>query len=110
MTVDPAFWRGRRVLLTGNTGFKGAWLALWLTELGAELHGFSAAPLAGRSLHEQARLDEIVPWTRADVRDAAAVRSALQNPITVTRSMTASGHGAWPPGHCPKGCLGNQGG
>ena len=39
--VDPSFWRGRRVLLTGHTGFKGAWLALWLQSLGARVTGFS---------------------------------------------------------------------
>jgi hypothetical protein len=38
---DPAFWRGRKVLLTGHTGFKGSWLALWLLQLGAEVMGVS---------------------------------------------------------------------
>ena len=42
--MDPGFWRGRRVLVTGHTGFKGSWLALWLLELGAELHGLALAP------------------------------------------------------------------
>jgi len=44
MMVNPAFWSGRRVLLTGHTGFKGSWLALWLLELGAELHGLALEP------------------------------------------------------------------
>ena len=39
-TVDPDFWRDRRVLLTGHTGFKGAWLALWLQSLGARVTGY----------------------------------------------------------------------
>ena len=42
--VNPDFWRARRVLLTGHTGFKGAWAALWLTRLGADVHGLSLAP------------------------------------------------------------------
>ncbi len=42
--VDPAFWRGRRVLLTGHTGFKGAWLALWLQAMGAEVTGVAVEP------------------------------------------------------------------
>ena len=42
--IDPAFWRGRRVLLTGHTGFKGAWLALWLERLGAVVTGFGGPP------------------------------------------------------------------
>ncbi len=78
MTVDPAFWRGRRVLLTGNTGFKGAWLALWLTELGADVRGFSSGLVGERSLHVLARLDDLVPWTRADVRDPAVVATAVR--------------------------------
>ncbi len=43
-SIDPAFWRGKRVLLTGHTGFKGSWLALWLLELGAEVHGLALEP------------------------------------------------------------------
>ena len=54
-TVDPAFWRDRRVLLTGHTGFKGAWLALWLQTLGAQLAGFSAGVPTDPSLYELAR-------------------------------------------------------
>ena len=42
--IDPAFWRGRRVMLTGHTGFKGAWLGLLLHRLGAEVLGFSLPP------------------------------------------------------------------
>ncbi len=42
--IDPAFWSGRRVLLTGHSGFKGAWLALWLARLGARVHGIALPP------------------------------------------------------------------
>ena len=48
--LDPSFWRGRRVLLTGHTGFKGSWLTLWLLSLGAEVWGYSLAPEPGRGL------------------------------------------------------------
>src|SRR4051812_50190851 len=52
--MDPGFWRGRRVLLTGHTGFKGAWLALWLHELGAAVTGFSGPPPSAPSLFDAA--------------------------------------------------------
>ncbi|MFM9100344.1 MAG: CDP-glucose 4,6-dehydratase, partial [Cyanobium sp.] len=54
---DPAFWRGRRVLLTGHTGFKGSWLALWLLELGAEVTGVALPPDTHPSLFTQLDLE-----------------------------------------------------
>ena len=53
LAPDPAFWRHRRVLLTGDTGFNGSWLALWLLELGPQVSGFSLAPDTSPSLFEQ---------------------------------------------------------
>src|ERR1700722_6467712 len=44
------FWRGRRVLLTGHTGFKGAWMSLWLSEMGAEVTGYALSPAAEPNL------------------------------------------------------------
>ena len=46
--ADASFWRGKRVLLTGHSGFKGSWLTLWLRRLGAQVTGISLPPLAGR--------------------------------------------------------------
>ena len=71
MGVNPGFWRGRRVLLTGHTGFKGSWLALWLRGMGAEVAGYSLAPPADPSLFELARVDELIATAEGDVRDAA---------------------------------------
>jgi CDP-glucose 4,6-dehydratase len=71
------FWEGRRVLVTGHTGFKGAWLALWLHRLGAEVTGFSAAPPTTPSLLEAARIGELVDDVRGDVRARDAVGSVL---------------------------------
>jgi CDP-glucose 4,6-dehydratase len=75
--VDPGFWRGRRVLLTGQTGFKGAWLALWLQSLGASVTGFSAATPTRPSLFELARVGKEMDSIEGDVRDHEAVASAL---------------------------------
>jgi CDP-glucose 4,6-dehydratase len=72
------FWEGRRVLVTGHTGFKGAWLTLWLHALGARVTGFSSPPPTEPSLFELARVGELVEDVRGDVRDAVAVRDAAR--------------------------------
>lgn len=67
---------GKRVLLTGHTGFKGSWLALWLQALGAEVHGLALAPATRPSHWDLLRLG--LPEHRVDLRDAAAVQAAVQ--------------------------------
>src|SRR4051812_37158666 len=59
---------GRRVLVTGHTGFKGSWLALWLSELGAEVHGISLAPETQPNLFDALGLDQVVKSTLLDIR------------------------------------------
>lgn len=67
--VAEQFWNGRRVFVTGHTGFKGAWLSLWLHSLGAEVTGYSLQPPTEPSLFELARVGELVTSVIADVRD-----------------------------------------
>ena len=73
---DRAFWRGKRVFLTGHTGFKGAWLALWLQRLGAEVTGFALAPLSP-SLCEAAGIERLVTSVRGDICDRPALDTAM---------------------------------
>jgi CDP-glucose 4,6-dehydratase len=75
---DPAFWQGKRVWLTGHTGFKGAWLALWLQSLGAQVHGFSSGAVSDPSLYDVADVDDgMAGDVRGDVRSKSEVRAAV---------------------------------
>jgi len=78
LPVDPAFWAGKRVFLTGHTGFKGGWLSLWLQSLGAQVHGYALAPAGTPSLFQLARVAQGMESTFGDIRDAAALQAALQ--------------------------------
>lgn len=69
MDVSSSFWKGKRVLVTGNTGFKGAWLSLWLHKLGADVHGLSLSVPTEPSLFELCGLRDLTPTTFADIRD-----------------------------------------
>jgi CDP-glucose 4,6-dehydratase len=71
-------WAGRRVFLTGHTGFKGGWLALWLTAMGAEVRGYALAPATTPSLFEAARVRERVDDVRGDIRDGARLDAAMR--------------------------------
>ena len=78
MSAAAAFWQGRRVLLTGHTGFKGAWTALWLQALGAKVTGFALAPPADRDCLYTC----LAPWDGvtsilADLNDRAAIADAV---------------------------------
>ena len=70
-------WRGKRVFLTGHTGFKGGWLALWLHALGAEVRGYSLDPSTDPNLFHVARLDRLIDDVRGDIRDGAKLDRAI---------------------------------
>jgi CDP-glucose 4,6-dehydratase len=78
-SLNPSseFWFGRRVFMLGNTGFKGAWLSLWLHRMGAAVAGLALPPPTEPSLFALARLDDMVPTTFGDIRDLDTVRGAL---------------------------------
>ncbi|MBY0454150.1 MAG: CDP-glucose 4,6-dehydratase [Burkholderiaceae bacterium] len=78
MYPDPHFWHGKRVLLTGHTGFKGAWLALWLQRLGAQVTGIALAPATTPALFTLARVEQGMESHLSDVRDAAAVATIVR--------------------------------
>lgn len=80
MALNRSFWRGKRVFLTGHTGFKGGWLALWLSEMGAEVHGYALTPSTDPSFYIVTGLSErLASSTIADIRDADTLQSALRS-------------------------------
>jgi CDP-glucose 4,6-dehydratase len=79
MAMNRAFWRGKRVFLTGHTGFKGGWLALWLADMGAEVHGYALTPPTEPNFFTVASLPaRLASSTIADIRDAAVLTQATQ--------------------------------
>jgi CDP-glucose 4,6-dehydratase len=77
--MNRPFWRGKRVFLTGHTGFKGGWLALWLADMGAEVHGYALQPPTDPNLFTVANLQGcLTSSTIADIRDADAFTQAMQ--------------------------------
>lgn len=75
--VDTAFWTGRRVFLTGHTGFKGGWMALWLQEMGAVVKGFALAPDTNPDLFGSARVGQGMESEFGDIRDLGALRGSM---------------------------------
>ncbi len=77
-SAEMKTWQGKRVLVTGHTGFKGSWLSLWLDSLGAEVSGLSDQVQPAPALFAQADLEQIVDHNIADVRDAEAVHAVVE--------------------------------
>jgi len=73
--VMTGFWHGRRVLITGHTGFKGAWLSVCLARLGAEVTGYSNQALGLGTVFEATGIAELIDDRRGDIRDPDALKS-----------------------------------
>lgn len=77
--MNPVFWNGKRVFMTGHTGFKGSWMSLWLLSLGAELTGYALKPPTNPSLFEEARVADGMHSIEGDIRDLPHLKQAMQD-------------------------------
>ena len=76
--VDPVFWKGKKVFLTGHTGFKGGWLSLWLASMGAKVTGYALAPNATPNLFNILEIDSLIEKSHiGDIRDLADLQNAM---------------------------------
>lgn len=75
--MNRSFWKGKKIFLTGHTGFKGSWLSLWLSQLGAEVYGYSLGPCTQPSLFKIANVDKFINSTIGDIRDLTSLKRSL---------------------------------
>ncbi|NBC27276.1 MAG: CDP-glucose 4,6-dehydratase [Bacteroidetes bacterium] len=77
MGVDNVFWNGRRVLITGHTGFKGSWLSYWLSKLGANVRGYSLEPSSAPNLFTVLGISECADSVIGDIRNSEALKRSI---------------------------------
>jgi CDP-glucose 4,6-dehydratase len=77
VVLNPAFWKGKRVLLTGHTGFKGSWLSLWLQSMGAQVVGYALAPPTNPSLFDVANVGKGMTSVIGDILDLAKLQAVF---------------------------------
>lgn len=75
---DQSFWKNKKVFLTGHTGFKGSWMAIWLNELGAKVCGFALEPNTNPTLYKLAKLDEQITSIIGDIRDLNLLQQTMK--------------------------------
>ena len=81
--IENSFWKGKKVLITGHTGFKGSWLTIWLNQIGAKVYGISLAPDQKPSLFEKAKISRYCESIICDIIGMAKRESFYSNEVTL---------------------------
>ena len=76
--INQDFWQGKKVFLTGHTGFKGSWLSIWLSSLGANVKGYALKPNSSPSLFEEAKVEKMIDSYYGDIRDFKSVQEVME--------------------------------
>lgn len=79
MMIDTTFWNGKKVFITGHTGFKGSWLSLWLNSIGANVTGYALTPPTQPNLFGLCNIDNIMTSIIGDIRDSEKLMKAMQD-------------------------------
>ena len=80
LNVNPEFWKGKSVFLTGHTGFKGSWTSLWLQSMGAKVTGYSLKPITNPNLYDVLQLNQCIESSHFDnVCDLKTLQTAMKN-------------------------------
>jgi CDP-glucose 4,6-dehydratase len=77
--VDPAFWKDKKVFLTGHSGFKGSWLTIWLLEMGVRVYGYSLSPSTNPSLFEIANIQKLIHGEFNDICNAESLQKSMKD-------------------------------
>ena len=77
--INKVFWKGKKVFLTGHTGFKGSWLSIWLNELGAEVCGYALEPNTTPSLFKLSNVEKYITSVIGDIRDLLLLKESMMN-------------------------------
>lgn len=77
--IDKKFWKGKKVYITGHTGFKGGWLSLWLTKLGATVKGFSLPPKTDPSFYSLTNLNKLFDSEIGDIRNLDSLKKSIES-------------------------------